>query len=232
MVKSRRTIAAGLALRPGNLAQQARHRAIVRKLSSATAAYLGLLGLLAAERGLELRRSARNARRALRQGAREFGRGHYPAMVAMHAAFFPACAAEVLILRRPFPGAWGFFALGAVGAAQALRLWAIATLGERWTTRIVAAPGAPPVTTGPYRFIRHPNYLAVGIELAAVPLVHGAWLTAGAFSLANAALLAARIRAEERALGAAWTTHFARAPRFIPGGLHARRSQPVHTHRE
>jgi methyltransferase len=94
----------------------------------------------------------------------------------------------------------------------------VAALGERWNTRILVVPGAPPVRRGPYRFLRHPNYLAVAIEIAALPLAFGSWRTALAFSVGNAFLLGVRIPAEERALGAAWGAAFADTPRFVPGG--------------
>ncbi len=171
------------------------------------------LALLAAERGLELRVSARNARRLRARGAVEAGRGHYPAMVAFHAAFLAACAAEPALLPTPWPVPAALSALAVAAGAQALRWWAIATLGERWSTRILVPPGAAPVTAGPYRLLRHPNYLAVVLEVAAVPLVGGAWRTALAFSAGNLVLLAVRIRAEERALGAGWAAAFARRPR-------------------
>jgi methyltransferase len=112
----------------------------------------------------------------------------------------------------------GWLALAVVLGAQALRYWAIATLGWRWNTRIVVVPGAAPVTGGPYRFVRHPNYVAVIAEMVALPLVHGAWLTALAFTLGNAWLLRVRIHAEERALGEHWEHAFAGRPRFVPGG--------------
>ncbi len=100
--------------------------------------------------------------------------------------------------------------------AQALRWWAIATLGERWSTRILVVPGEPPVIRGPYRWLRHPNYLAVILEMALVPLAWGAWRIAVVFSLGNALLLALRIPAEERALGNAWAIAFAGRPRLLP----------------
>jgi methyltransferase len=181
-------------------------------------AYLALLVLIALERGVELVLSARNARTARTLGGVESGQRHYPVMASFHALFLVACAAEVVFLHRPFPGLLGWVALAAVALAQALRYWAIATLGWRWNTRIVVVPGEPPVTAGPYRWIRHPNYVAVVTEMVALPLVHGAWLTAGVFSLGNAWLLAVRIRAEERALGPAWEAAFAGRPRFVPGG--------------
>jgi len=180
--------------------------------------YLGLLALTALERGVELVLSARNARRARAHGGVESGRGHYPVMAGFHAAFLLACGLEVVLLHRPFPGVAGWIALAVVLLAQSLRYWAIATLGWRWNTRIVVLPGAAPVTGGPYRFVRHPNYLAVIAEMAALPLVHGAWLTALLFSAGNAWLLRVRIRAEERALGEPWQVAFASRPRFLPGG--------------
>lgn len=180
--------------------------------------YLGLLALVALERGVELVVSARNARLARARGGVETGQGHYPVMAVFHALFLVACAGEVVLLGRPFPGALGWAALAAVLGAQALRYWAIATLGWRWNTRIVVLPGAAPVTAGPYRWVRHPNYLAVIAEMVALPLVHGAWLTALVFSLGNAWLLRVRVRAEEEALGEPWRHAFAGRPRFVPGG--------------
>jgi methyltransferase len=180
------------------------------------AAYLAFLALLAAERLFELRLSARNAGLAMAKGATEVGQGHYRVMAALHTAFLASAALEPWWLDRPFPGALGFAALGVAVAAQALRYWAVSTLGTRWNTRVIVLPGAEPVTGGPYRFLKHPNYLAVVLELAAVPLIHGAWLTSLAFSLANAGLLAWRIRVEEAALGPTWAAAFSGRPRFLP----------------
>jgi len=181
------------------------------------AAYLAFLGLFAAERGAELWLSARNARRLLARGGVEAGRGHYGPMVAFHALFLAACAAEAVSHPAPPPAA-ALAAAALACAAQALRWWAIATLGERWSTRVVVLPGAPPVTGGPYRLVRHPNYLAVAVEIACLPLAYGAWRTALLFSAGNALLLAVRIAAEERALGAPWAAAFRGRPRLIPGG--------------
>lgn len=180
-------------------------------------AYLAFLVLLAAERLYELRLSRRNARASMARGGVEVGRAHYRVMTALHTAFLLCCALEVVALRRPFPGVPGALALVGVLASQGLRYWAIAALGQRWNTRIIFVPGEAPVVSGPYRWVRHPNYVAVIAEIALVPLVHGAWLTAVAFSIANAALLAVRIRAEERALGGSYAVAFAGRPRFIPG---------------
>ncbi len=181
------------------------------------ALYAGLVALVGCERLVELALSRRNAARAFAEGAVEAGRGHYPVMAVFHGALLAACVGEAWGLARPFPGALGWAALAGVALAQALRYWAIATLGDRWNTRVIVRPGAEPVTAGPYRFVRHPNYLAVVVEVACLPLVHGAWVTALAFSLGNAAILAVRIRAEEAALGARYDAAFAGRARFIPG---------------
>jgi len=186
-------------------------------VTSSLALYFVVIGLTALERLFELWLSARNARRVLARGGTELGQRHFRVMTLLHAAFLCACVAEVVLLRRPFPGMLGWVALAATILAQALRYWAILTLGERWNTRIIYVPGAQPVTAGPYRFIRHPNYRAVILELCAVPLIHGAYLTSLAFSLANAVMLTVRIRAEEAALGAEYARAFSQRGRFIPG---------------
>ena len=178
---------------------------------------LGLLALVALERCVELLVSTRNARRALARGGVELGRGHYPAMVLFHALFLLACAVEPWLLPRAWPRALTLTCAALVLAAQALRWWAVATLGPRWSTRIVVLPGAPPVVGGPYRWLRHPNYLAVVIELLALPLALGAPWTAVLGSIAYAVLLAGRIPAEERALGAPWAEAFQGRARLVPG---------------
>jgi methyltransferase len=187
---------------------------------TSAALYLAFLGLLYAERLVELIVSRRNARLAFAAGGTETGRGQYAVMVVVHALFPLACAAEVVALHRPFPGALGLAALALALASQAVRWWAAATLGPRWNTRIIVVPGTRPVTAGPYRHVRHPNYLAVMIEAFSVPLIHGAWVTAVAFVLANAVLLAVRIPVEESALGEEYSRVFAGRPRFTPGGRH------------
>jgi methyltransferase len=185
-------------------------------VSQTQAVFLGFMGLLVAERLVELWLSKRNAARAFARGGVETGQAHYRVMVVFHTLFLVACVAEVFVLRRPFPGAWGWVALGGAVLAQALRYWAIATLGERWNSRIIVVPGLSPVTGGPYRFLRHPNYVAVVLELLVVPLIHGAWLTAAVFTVGNAALLFVRISAEEQALGEVYAQSFEGRPRFIP----------------
>jgi methyltransferase len=165
------------------------------------ALYTLLVAAVGVQRLLELRLARRHMRALLGRGAVEVAPGHYRAMVVLHGAFLACCVLEVWLLQRPFRPVLAAAMTGLLLMATGLRIWAISTLGERWTTRIVILPGAPLVATGPYRFLRHPNYLAVVMEMAALPLVHGAWLTATVFSAANAALLAVRIPAEEAALG-------------------------------
>ncbi len=162
--------------------------------------YLGLIGLIVVQRLGELRLAKRNERLARAAGAVEAGAGHYPWMVALHTLFLVSCPLEVWLLERPFVPPQAGAMLLLLGGATALRYWAISSLGERWTTRILVVPGAPLVTGGPYRWLAHPNYLAVVVEIAALPLVHGAWLTAVVFSLANLVLLAVRITVESAAL--------------------------------
>jgi methyltransferase len=169
-----------------------------------------------AERAVELLVSSRNARRLRSQGAVEAGRGHYPAMVAFHAALLLACVAEPALLPGPWPAPAALSAGAAVLLAQGLRWWAVATLGGRWTTRVLVLPGAPPVRSGPYRWLRHPNYLAVAVEVLALPLATGAWRTALVATALDAVLLRVRIRAEERALGEGFWQPLERAAE--PGG--------------
>jgi methyltransferase len=188
---------------------------------TSVALYLAFLALLYLERLIELIVSHRNSRLALAAGGVESGRGQYAVMVAVHAVFPLACAIEVLALHRPFPGVLGFLSLAVALAAQGLRWWAAAALGPRWNTRVIVVPGARPVTGGPYRYVRHPNYAGVMLEAVSVPLIHGAWISAVVFAAANAALLALRIPAEERALGEEYSRAFAALPRFVPGGRHA-----------
>lgn len=162
--------------------------------------YLLLVAAVAAERLIELAVTRRNLAWARSRGAREHGGDHYPWMVATHASFLLACPLEAIGLDRPFVPLLGWPMLGVVASTMALRYWAIAALGRRWTTRVVVVPGLQPVTTGPYRWLRHPNYLAVAVEVAALPLVHTAWITALVWSAANALVLRARIAVEESAL--------------------------------
>lgn len=162
--------------------------------------FVGLVALVAVQRLIELRISSRNTKRALAAGGLEVGREHYPLMVAMHTAFLIAAPLEVWLLDRELEPPVAALALGLLVGAALLRGWVVATLGERWTTRVILVPERRVIRRGPYRLLRHPNYLAVAVEIAALPMVHGAWLTALTFSCANALLLRRRIHLEEEAL--------------------------------
>ncbi|MEE4495628.1 isoprenylcysteine carboxyl methyltransferase family protein [Streptomyces sp. BE230] len=165
--------------------------------------YAALVLAVAGERLAELAVALRNTRWALGRGGTESGRGHYPAMVALHTALLVGCLAEAGLADRPFAPLLGWTMVAVVVAAQALRWWCIRTLGHRWNTRVIVVPGLPLVTGGPYRLLRHPNYVAVAAEGIALPLVHGAWVTAVLFTALNAALMAVRVRCEEAALTSA-----------------------------
>lgn len=182
--------------------------------------YTLLILLVALGRLIELRIAGRNRRALLARGGVEVEPGHYRWMVLLHTAFLISCVLEAWLLDRPFVPALGIPMLLLVVLATGLRYWVISTLAGRWTTRIVVLPGASPVTGGPYRFLRHPNYLAVITEILALPLVHTAWLTAIVFSVLNGLILRVRIRAEEEALARMtdYGTVFARHPRLMPGG--------------
>lgn len=149
---------------------------------------------------VELRVSRRNVAWKLARGGVEYGAGHYPAMVLVHVGLLVSCLVEVRVADRPFVPALGWPMLALLAAAHGLRWWCIRALGPQWSTRVVVVPGLPLVTGGPYRLLRHPNYVAVAVEVAALPLVHSAWMTAVVFSVLNAAVLTVRLRAEERAL--------------------------------
>ncbi|NJP97782.1 hypothetical protein HCN51_51630 [Nonomuraea sp. FMUSA5-5] len=163
-------------------------------------AYALLIGLVVAERLAELVVARRNLAWARARGGVEYGAGHYPWIVLAHVGLLAAAPAEVWLLDRPFVPALGCPMLAVVVLAQGLRWWCIRTLGHQWNTRVVVVPGLPLVDRGPYRWLRHPNYVAVVAEGLALPLVHTAWLTALAFTITNAILLAVRIRVENAAL--------------------------------
>ncbi|MDI3314098.1 MAG: isoprenylcysteine carboxyl methyltransferase family protein [Mycobacterium sp.] len=163
--------------------------------------YYLLILAVGIERLMELLLAKRHARWAFAHGGKEFGHSHYPAMVALHAALLLGCVIEVWGLRRPFLPWLGWPMTAVVALSQGLRWWCVTTLGRRWNTLVIVIPNAPPVRRGPYRWLRHPNYVAVAAEGLALPLIHTAWLTAIGFTLANAALLRIRIRVENAALG-------------------------------
>ncbi len=164
-----------------------------------TAVLVLAVALVAAQRLLELVLARRNEREARAKGAVERGRKHYVFIVALHSLWLVSTLVEG-ILRGPvlpfyWPAPLALFLL-----AQPLRYWAIFSLGESWNTKILVVPGAKPIRRGPYRYLNHPNYVAVVLEILAFPLIFGAWTTALVFTVLNAALLFVRTREENRAL--------------------------------
>ena len=158
---------------------------------------IAILALVTLQRLGELFLSKRNTRRLLERGAHEVAPGHYPLIVAVHVMWLAAL--WWFAPGRPIDGFW----LAVFVLLQIARIWVIATLGERWTTRIIILPDAPLVARGPYRWVNHPNYLVVISEIAVLPLVWGLWPVALLFSALNAAVLSIRIREENRALRSA-----------------------------
>ncbi|HEY8434838.1 MAG TPA: isoprenylcysteine carboxylmethyltransferase family protein [Sphingomicrobium sp.] len=154
-----------------------------------------ILGLVTIERLFELWLARRNTKRLLGEGAREHGRGHYPLIVGVHVLWLVSL--WWLAPSQPIDGFW----LAIYILLELARVWVLATLGRRWTTRIIVLDDAPLVNEGPYRFVNHPNYWVVIGEIAVLPLVFGLWQVALVFTLLNAAILTVRIREENRALG-------------------------------
>ena len=166
-------------------------------------AFVVLILATGAERIGELVVSVRNARAAFDRGGVEFGRGHFPWMVALHVGLLVGALVEVFALDRPFLPGLGWPMLVVVILCQLGRYWVIHSLGHQWNTRVIVVPGLELVRRGPYRYrwLPHPNYLIVVIEGVALPLVHTAWITAVVFTVLNAVLLLCfRIPTEDRAL--------------------------------
>lgn len=153
-----------------------------------------ILALVTVQRLVELVIARRHTQALLARGAHEVGAGHYPLIIAVHAAWL----LSLWLLAPGRPIIWPL--IGLYVLLQGLRVWVLTTLGERWTTRIIVLPGAPLVSTGPYRWLRHPNYAVVVGEIAMLPLAFGLVWVALVFTLLNGAVLAIRIRAESQAL--------------------------------
>jgi methyltransferase len=164
--------------------------------------FLGLVAGLGLQRLFELRLSRRNEHQILQNGGREHAPETYPWIVALHSSWFAAMILEVFARRREFHPKLATVGLSLFAIGQFLRLTAIRTLGWRWSTRVMTVPGPQGalVREGIYRYLRHPNYLGVELEILSVPLLHSAYLTSALFGLANALLLRDRIRREEQAL--------------------------------
>lgn len=158
-----------------------------------------VVALVASQRLLELALARRNERKARAKGAVERGRGHYPFVVALHSLWLVSTLVEGALRGPELPAYWPV-PLALFLFVQPLRYWAISALGESWNTKIFVVPGAKPVRNGPYRYLNHPNYVVVAVEILAFPLIFGAWVTALVFTTLNAILLSVRIRTENRAL--------------------------------
>lgn len=158
-----------------------------------------LVPLTIVQRLLELRTARRNDAWLRSRGAVEYGAEHYATIVTVHVLWFVGMIVEVVLLSRQLSPLWPLFLALFLGG-QLMRFWSIRTLGQRWTTRVLVLPRSTPIMRGPYRFLRHPNYLAVGVELAALPLLLGAPVTAIAITVLNAFVLRTRVRIEDEAL--------------------------------
>jgi methyltransferase len=158
-----------------------------------------LIPLMIVERLWELRLAKANGGWLRSRGAVETGAEHYPKIVTVHVLWFIGMLFEILFLGRDISPLWPLF-LALVVLAQFLRYWSVRTLGRRWSTRILVPPKSKPIVRGPYRYLRHPNYVAVIVELAALPLLYGAYVTAVAISIINALVLRTRVRMENEAI--------------------------------
>jgi methyltransferase len=184
-----------------------------------TTAYLALLTLVGLGRLVELRISRRNQRRLEKQGVRKIVEPHFRWMVFTHVGVLAGAAAEVLLLHRPLIPSLAIVMIALLVFANALRWWVIRTLAEHWNVEVMASSRVGVVAAGPYRWVRHPNYVAVVIELFALPMIHTAWITALAGTLANLEILRRRLRVEEGVLMAdpAYRSAMGAKPRFLPG---------------
>lgn len=180
--------------------------------------YLALVVMVALQRLSELLLSGRNERQLKSIGAIEVESGHFIYMKIIHSLWLVACLVEAYLRLTP-PPAWiaSVFLLIFI-AGQAMRLMAIKKLGIRWSVKIMVLPNHTPVNDGIFKYIRHPNYLGVILEIFALPLIYGSWITALVFSLLNALILKVRIKKEESALSefSFYQEHFAHKNRFIP----------------
>lgn len=172
-----------------------------------------------AQRVLELQLAQRNARWMKQQGGYEVGSSHYPLILLVHVLFFAGIFVEMIWLDAT-PPSWWIVPFVLFLLTQSMRLWCIRSLGRYWNTRIWVVPGHTPQVLGPYKYLRHPNYVVVMLEMLLFPLIFGAYLTAGIVSLINAlVLLLVRIPTEERALMdvTQYEKKMGRKRRFLPG---------------
>lgn len=183
-------------------------------------AFFLFVGFIIVQRLVELTIAKRNERWIVDQGGIEYGQGHYPAMVLIHSAFFVAYIAEVITLGKSLSVYWPFLLILFL-LTQGMRVWALTSLGKFWNTKIIILPGAVVVKKGPYKIIKHPNYLIVALELIIIPLMFNAFITLAIFMVLNLVILSIRIPAEEKALRelTQYESAFKNQGRFIPNLL-------------
>jgi methyltransferase len=181
--------------------------------------YLALLVAVAVLRFLELGISRRHQERMVAQGAVRVPEPHFKLMVVVHTGVLVGAALEVVLLKRPFLPVLGATMLALFLASNLMRLWVVRTLGELWNVQVMDSTRIGVVTTGPFRYVRHPNYTGVILEMVSLPLIHTAWLTAIVASLGYSLALFLRIRTEERVLMAnpEYRAAMGHKPRFLPG---------------
>ncbi|HEY2458871.1 MAG TPA: isoprenylcysteine carboxylmethyltransferase family protein [Candidatus Acidoferrum sp.] len=182
-------------------------------------AYLGLLFVVALLRIYELQISRRHRRQMVSRGASKVQDPRFRWMVLLHTGVLLGCAIEVVFLKRPFYPIFAGFWFAIFLAANVVRWWVIRTLGEHWNVQVMNSTGMGVITSGPFKYVRHPNYAAVFVEMLALPLIHCAWITAVVGSLAHAFVLSQRLATEERVLfsDARYSAAMAHKPRFVPG---------------
>ncbi|MBT2639035.1 MULTISPECIES: isoprenylcysteine carboxyl methyltransferase family protein [unclassified Bacillus (in: firmicutes)] len=182
--------------------------------------FLIFIGLIIFQRLTELVIARKNEAWMKAQGAIEFGQGHYPAMVSIHTAFFIFFILEVIFFDKNLSGYWPAL-LALFIFTQVMRIWSLSSLGRFWNTKIIILPGANVIKRGPYKIIKHPNYLIVAIELIVIPLMFNAYITMAVFTLLNILILSIRIPAEEKALRelTMYESEFSNQGRFVPNLL-------------
>ena len=182
-------------------------------------AYLGLLFVVALLRLYELQISRRHQREMEQHGATKVHDPRFRWMVLVHVCVLTGAAVEVIFLHRPFYRVFAVVCFAFFFGANVVRWWVIRTLGEHWNVQVMNSTGMGIITTGPFRYVRHPNYAAVFVEMLALPLIHCAWITAVAGTLAHVIVLSQRLSTEERVLfsDARYREAMQGKPRFLPG---------------
>ena len=182
-------------------------------------AYLGLLLVVALLRLYELQISHRHQCEMLAHGAAKVPDPRFRWMVLLHAGVLFGAGLEVVFLRRPFYPLFAAVCFAVFLAANVVRWWVIRTLGEHWNVQVMNSTGMGVIITGPFRYVRHPNYAAVFLEMLALPLIHCAWITAFVGSAAHVVVLSQRLATEERVLfsDAHYREFMSGKPRFLPG---------------